>query len=173
MPALRISVFDSKYLQAAVLAIRSANTGLQAEIRKYTKAELAPAWAEQMHENASTRLEAYALADTARVSVSNQTVRLSAGTVNAGLSGGLDVKKNYAPIEFGADQKSVSTFTSTSANGRKFKVTRHNHRQFAAPRRNGYLFYPTVASLVPRFASLWVQTAMRTIGDAIDGRKKP
>jgi len=168
MAGLRISVFNSKELQAAVLSIRAAVPEVQAEIRRYTRAELLPAWSEELHANAATQLEAFALADTARVTVSNNTVRLSAGSVNAHLSGGLDVRKDYAPIEFGADRSSVSTFTSTSRRGRKFSVKRHNHRQFAAPRRKGYLFYPTAASLIPRFASLWVQTVMRTIGDAID-----
>ncbi len=164
----RISIFDSTYIQAAVLAVRAANKELQAEIRKYTKAEITPDWQEVMLGHAETRQEVVGLAETARVAVSNQNVRISTATVNASFAGGLDVKTSGTAIEFGAKQDKTSTFTQRSRKGREYTRTSHTHRQFRPFNKTGYVFYPSIASVIPRYASLWVQTCMRTIGDALD-----
>jgi hypothetical protein len=168
----RISIFDSTYVQAAVLAVRAANKELQAEIRKHTDAEITPDWQEVMLGHASTSAEVIGLAQTARVAVSNQTVRISSATVNAKFSGGLDVKTEGAALEFGADRNVESTFTQRSRRGKPYKRTSRTRRQLRPVNSKGYVFYPSVASVIPRYASLWVQTCMKTIGDALDSAGK-
>jgi hypothetical protein len=109
---------------------------------------------------------------TARVAASNQNVRLSAATVGRPLAGGLDPKREARAVEFGASKDHRATYTATSTRGRRFTVTnRHTARQL--PRRNpkGHTFYPAVAQIVPRIASLWVQTVVRTLAEAFEGKQ--
>lgn len=168
--ALRISVFESKPLQATLLAVRAANKDVQAEIRKYTKAEMVPDWKTGLAQRAQTDLERSVLVSTAGVTVSNQNVTLTSATKGRKLSGGLDPKTDFAPVEFGADPSKRATYDVHGRNGKAHQVTRHTQRQFAPNRRSGYVVYPTAAVIIPRFASLWVQTCIRTIMDAVDGK---
>lgn len=166
-----ICTFDSKELQATVLAVRAANKTVEAQIRHYTQTEMVPDWKMGLAQRAQTDMETRVLVDTARVTVSNQNVLLQSATVRGPkFSGGLDPRTDYAPFEFGADRGTKATFYRTSKRGKKSAVTRHNHLQFAPTARGGYVVYPTAKAMVPHFASMWVQTAMRTIMDAVDGK---
>lgn len=165
---LRISVFDSKILQATILAIRAANKDLQGEIRRFTKSELAPEWQAGLASRASTALESRVLVDTARVTVSNQNITLKSASVGKSLSGGLQPKLDYAPVAFGADPAKVAAYETHSKRGKPYRVTRHTQRQFKPAIKSGYVVYPTAANIIPRLASLWVQTAIRTIMDGVD-----
>lgn len=180
--ALRISIWDSEELQATVLAIRAANKELRGEIRTYTRGEIAGDWNHDLAEHADTRLEHRVLVDSARVTVSDQNVTLSAGGVGGRLGGAGSAKPAdiASAVEFGADQGHTTTYVvakRATGRGRKRRPgstytvkNRHTHRQFLQPNRKGYVVYPTAASEIPRYASLWVQTAIRTIMDAVDGK---
>jgi hypothetical protein len=49
-------------------------------------------------------------------------------------------------------------------------VTRNTHAQFRGPRRKGYVFYPAAQEMIPRLASLWVQTVVKMTGDMFRGK---
>jgi len=167
---LRIDINSSRELQATVLAIRQSERTIQAEIRKQTRGSILPEWQKGIREHASTRLEHRVLADTARVTVSNQNVTLKAGGLQRKLSGGGRAVELYAPTEFGTDREHRSTYSATSRQGRRYDVTRRTRRQFRPLNRRGYAVYPTAADLIPRFASLWVQTTVRTMHEIFERR---
>lgn len=171
---LRISVFDSKELQATILGIRAANKTVRAEIRRFTQAEVSPDWKTALAEHAETTLEHRVLADTSRVKVSDQNVTLSAATVGRPLSGKGSAKPAdiARAVEFGANRNGTTTYSRRTRKGKTATVhNRHTRHQFRAQNRQGYVVYPSAAQMIPRYASLWVQTCIRTIMDAVDGGK--
>lgn len=164
---LKISANTSREVRATVQGLRRVPRDLAANIRKFTKSELAPEWQRLLADRAGTAGQRRVLVDTARVAVSDQNVTLKSATVGRSLSGGLNPKDSYAGFEFGANDV-TQTYTATSRRGRSFRVTRHTRRQLPRRSRTGWVVFPTAAAIIPRFASLWVQTTYRTIYDALE-----
>jgi hypothetical protein len=158
----RIDAKASREFQAILFAIKSTDRDVRAAIRKHTKAISTKEWQQAMREQASTRLESRVLAATARVAVSDQNIRLSAATVGRPLSGGLKPSDDYAGVEFGAGPRRTS-YQSTSRRGNRYTATRNTRAQLRPRNRKGYVFFPAVVRMVPRIASLWAQTVVRTL----------
>lgn len=167
---LGIDIYESRELQAAVLGLRRASKDMQSQVRKQTREKLLPEWQKGLAERAETRLEHRVLVDTGRVKMSNQNVRLSSATVGRKLSGGLDIKTQYAAVAFGVDRAKTTTYEGRSRKGKTYRATRHTRAQLRPRRRNGYVAYPAAKALIPRFASLWVQTVVRSFYDGIEGK---
>ena len=168
---LRIDAHSSRELQAILLAVRRAPKEIQAQIRKQSKAIAQPEWQKSMAEHARTRLEHMVLVRTARVSVSNQNIRLSSASIGKSLAGGLKPSQSYAAVEFGADRSSTRTYEATSRKGRRYTVHQRRTTAQLRPRNvNGFVFYPAVAQMIPRIASLWAQTTVRTFAEALEGK---
>lgn len=165
-----ISVFSSPELQATLLALRGFDRDLQKEIRQQTKAVAAPVWTKAVRENANTRLEQRVLADTARVQVSNQNVTLRSAAIGRALTGGLKPSDNWAGVEFGADRSKVRSYTQRSRNGKSYTVRRHVSAQLRPRNRTGHAVMPAAAETIPRLASLWVQTTLKTFYLALERR---
>lgn len=169
MGSLRISVFASRELQALVARLKETDRETRKAIRQVTKAEATPIWAESVASNVTTRLESVVLGNTARVRVSDQNVTLSSATVGRRLRGGLNPKTDAKALEFGAlDREQTSTYKATRG-GKTFTVTRHARRQLRQRNRQGYVVYAAAAEAIPRLASLWAQTAVRTLHELIEG----
>lgn len=145
---LRIDAKSSRELQAIILAIKRAPREVQTQIRKQTKAIGQAEWQAAMAKQATTLLEQRVLVSTARLSASNQNIRLSSATVGRPLSGGLSPKTSWGGVEFGSAR----------------------YHQFRPRNRKGYVFYPAVARIVPRIAALWAQTTARVFGEALEGK---
>jgi hypothetical protein len=167
---LRIDVRDVRQLQAVILATRQAEPAVNRDIRRYTKEAIVPEFLEALAGHSSTRLEARALVQTARATVSNQNITLSAGKVGKPLSGGLNPKTDLHAVEFGGDRKSLTTYRAHSKKGKSYLVTRHTRAQLRPRKRSGYVFFPTVADIVPRIASLWTQIAVRQFMSRLEGK---
>lgn len=161
---MRIDVRGSAELRDVVLAINQSDREIQRAIRTFTKAEITRPWLEAISDQASTPLERRVIANTATVAVSNQNIRIQSAAKGRKLSGGLQPKTDYAPVEFGAAPRK-QTYTRKG-----HKVKRNTTAQFRRPNRNGYVFYPAASRMIPRLASLWVQTVVKTYGDIFDGK---
>lgn len=168
---MRLDVLKSRELLATIYAIRSLDRTIQKMIRQETKRIAAPEWKKALAERADTRLEHRVLVDTAVVSVSNQNVRAQSANKGRALSGGFNPKTEYSAVEWGADDD-TQVYDRRSRNGGQHKVRRHTARQLKRRNRNGYVFGPTVQEMVPRLARLWVQTTVRTIAEAINGKQE-
>ncbi|GAB3118416.1 hypothetical protein [Glaciibacter psychrotolerans] len=166
----RISVFNSKELQGVILLMKGLDRELAKQIRQVTKAMIEPEWKEAIASRASTPLEQRVLAATARVAVSDQNVTLKSAHIGKSLSGGLKPSEIVGGAEFGADQSKKTTYTATSSKGKKFKVTRRTQSQLRPRNKAGYVVMPAVANIIPRLASLWVQTTVRTFYELIEKR---
>lgn len=169
----RIDAKVSPEYRAVIFAMKTLPTELRRQVRQHVKKIGQPEFTQVMREHAQTRLEHRALADTARLSSSDQNVRLSSATVGRSLAGGLTPKEQYHAVEFGADRNKRTSFTQTSRKGHRYQVrNKHTAAQLRPRRRNGYVFFPAAAAIIPAIASLFAQTVVRTVGDALDGGER-
>ncbi|WP_248242978.1 hypothetical protein [Microbacterium kunmingense] len=99
---------------------------------------------------------------TASVGVSSRNVTLRAGGLT--FKGGRSADRITGALEFGGGADKV--ITSRSRKGKAYR--RRLGPAFGPPYRNGRVVYPAARDSIPRFASLWVQTARRTIHEAIE-----
>lgn len=166
---MRISVFESRELQATLIALNGFDRTLQAQVRKATKSIGQDQWKDAVRGHTSTRLEVRTLADTARMTVSNQNVTLKSAAVGRPLSkGGARPSDIVHAVEFGAGP-SRTAITATSRKGRRYSYTRAANRQFRPSNRTGYAVYPAASMMIPRFAALWTQTVVRTFYETFEG----
>lgn len=168
---VRLDVLKSRELLATIYALRAIDKTLATQIRRHVKAIGQPEWSKALAERADSKLEHRVLVDTAVLSVSNQNVRLQSASKGRALKGGLQPKTQYAPVEYGAAAKKV-TYQRRSQKGKTHSVTRNTRAPFKAPRRGGHVFGPASKSMVPRFASLFVQTTVKTIANALEGKQE-
>ena len=141
--------------------MRGLDAEVREQIRKQTKLVAEPVWQEEVRAQVTDRMQTRVLSDSARVSTSDQNVMLRSGGV--GKTGNTPNSVLAAGVEFGADRNSTST-----VRGNNGTYKRHARRQFKLPRRRGYVVYPAARNIIPRLASLWVQTTVRTIHEALE-----
>jgi hypothetical protein len=162
---VRIDVRGSAELRDVILAINQSDREIQRAIRTFTKAALVRPWLESINKRATTTVERRVLAATATVAVSNQNIRITSAAKGRPLSEGLQPKRDYGPVEFGMAPRKVTY----SRKGHR--VTRTVGTQFGRPNRRGNAFYPAAREMIPRLASLWVQTVVKVYADAFEGKK--
>ena len=143
---MRISVFNSKELQGTILLLKGVPRDVAAEIRRQSKSVIAPVWKEAVRGETRTSLQVQVLADTARVSVSDQNVVLSAATVGKALAGGGKPAELAPGAEFGST----------------------TYKQFGTRASKGKVVMVAAAKTIPRIASLWVQTTIRTFYEIME-----
>lgn len=147
-----VSVRQSAHLRATVLALKAAPKEIRGDVRRETRAVAAPQWKAELTRMARWEQQSRMLANTARITVSDQSVRVrSAGSKRKVLSGGA------TPYEEGK--------------GWEFGSSKTRGRQMPAPRRRGYVFYPTLARMAPRIIALWVETAVRVVHNSLEGKR--
>lgn len=149
---LRVSAKSSAEIRSTIRAIRTLDRDLRRELRGRVRKLATQDWKQAMANEASTELEHRVLVNTARVSVSDQNVRVrSAGSSRPAASGGIVPREHGRGVEFGSSRT----------------------RSLRARRRQGYVFFPAAAEMVPQLLALWVQTTVRTIAEALEaGGKK-
>lgn len=168
---LRLDVYSSRELQAAIIAMRQTDKAILTNIRKYTRGVIVPEFQKSMAQHAHTNLEHRVLVRNARATVSNQNITLRAGKVGKQLSGGLMPSRDAHAVEFGGNREKQTSYSARSRKGKSFQVTRRTQAQLRPRNRKGYVFYPTAAEMIPRIASLWVQTIVRTIAEGLEGKR--
>lgn len=162
----RISVLVSNELQTLLFAIREMPKDVAAQIRKHTThivGRNGGIWQEAVRSYVVDRMQTRVLSDTARASVSDSNVLLRSGGIGKMQNGTPKSKLAYA-VEFGADPRFTRTVTSST--GKTYK--RRTKAQFNLPRGRGYVVYPAARQVIPRIASLWAQTAVRTIHENLE-----
>ena len=166
-----ISVRDVDELRAVVLAMRLVQRDVKNAINRETRRVLAPVWTATVQANATRPMDTKVLAAGVRVKAGNPPVLQAAqSTRPIGASKRLRPAEQWAAFEFGANREAVTTYQRRSPNGGTHKVTRHTKRQLPPRIRKGRVIYPAAAEVIPRAASLWVQTVVRMIHEAAEGR---
>jgi len=151
--------------------MRGLDTELAGQINKANKAVIQPVWQEAVNANVTDRFQARVLGQTTATAVSRRNVTLKSAGKGKALSGGKTPPDLYHLAEFGSDRELTQSYTATSSKGKRYAVNnRHVYRQFKARKPKGYVVYPAIAAVIPRVASLWVQTTMRTFYELLEKR---
>ncbi|KAF0258771.1 hypothetical protein DOU02_06720 [Clavibacter michiganensis subsp. michiganensis] len=164
-----ISAADSREIQAVVLALKQMEPTIRKEIYARTRSAIVPAWTEALATKASTSLEQRVLVAGARIQVSPERLRLTVGSSNKRMSGGATTSQLAAAVEFGTNVRKAK-ITARSKNGKTYTYEKTINRQLKMRRRGGYVAYPSAAEVAPRFVALYVQTVVRTLHEAYEGR---
>lgn len=160
----RISLLVSKDLQTLVHAANSLEPEVAAQLRAHTRANVEPIWKSELAQRTGSRFQNRVLVDTARVSVTNTQVTVKAAAVGKVGRGKTPADRLKGMAEFG-----VSPNKKIRQRSRKGKVyERRIGNGFPLPRRKGHVFFPAVADSAPRLASLWMQTAVRTVAETFE-----
>lgn len=143
-------------------AMRTLDADVKREIGSRTKGPAADMWRDELNEHVESRLQG-AVARSGAVGVTQQNVTLRAGGVGA-LSSGTPVSAITKATEFG--MRADRPVRTRSRKGKTY--TRRAGGAFGPPRRGGYTAYPAAGQVIARIASLWVQTAHRTIHELVE-----
>lgn len=157
-------------LRAAVLALKIMPRQLRNDLNKEVRQLGNALWRPIVESNAQTEQDRLILAKGARVKPGNPLV-LSAASSKRPLSGGLIPNEDAGAFEFGPAMREKTT-TYDRRNARSsgtHAVTRRTRRQL--PRRSkGRVVYESAAEIMPRITSMWVQTIVRAIYNAHEGK---
>ena len=171
----RVDVLKSRELQAAILGLRNADKETRKHVRATTRQKLEPEFTKVMAEHSAMspqpKLSNAVLVRTARIAASDQNVKMKAAASTKRLSGGLVPNVNGKVVEMGARNPVPTKYYRKSKNGGRHVVKRNAMNQLPPYRKGGHVFFPTTKELIPRFAALWTQTAIRSVREAFDKRK--
>jgi len=156
-----ISLLIDSPLRDLARSMRAVGPEVRKQISSATKSAAEPIWTSETAQRGNSMLQQKLLVSTARVGVTNANVLLrSGGRTFPGKSG--DRVTGAAEFGGGADKK----IRSRSRSGKYY--TRRLGPVFGPRYRKGSVVYPAASDSIPRFASLWVSTARRTIHEAIE-----
>lgn len=162
-------------LLAAILALKGMDRTLRKEVYAATRTELVPAWREVLNLNVRTDLERRVLiAGGARVDAHPEGVRMRAATSTRAMKGGGGASPALIghAVEWGATPRVAKIDARRRDTGKSYTYSRKINTQLPLRRRSGGPAMDTVAEMAPRWVSLWVQTIIRTMLDAVEGKAK-
>lgn len=165
---LRLSVGDApRELRAAVLAARAARRDIRNDLNRRVRT-FKPIWADAITSNSGSDPRDALLSAGARIAPGNPPRLVTASTKKK--VGRLIAVENWAGIEYGANHALTTRYDRTSTKGTRHAVTRHVRTGLPRRRRKGRVIEPAVTQILPRIASLWAQTVVRTYLDALEGK---
>lgn len=165
-----IAAKDVVEVRGAVLALKAVDRDIRNAINRETRAVLNPIWRDELAGKVAglPRVDQLVLGQ-GRVKAGNP-IKLTAATRTRPLSGGLVPNLKAKGFEFGTDNRDA-TRTYARRNRRNpgtHQVTRRVLRHLPARAPSGRAIWPAASEVVPRLTSLWVQTIVKTIYDAIE-----
>jgi len=161
MSAGSISLLVDSPLRTLATVMRDVPTETKRQISAATKSAAKPIWFEETRARAGTRVQQRVLVDSADVSATARNVTLKSGGKGS-LSTGTKATVLAGAAEFGMNPG--KPIKSRSKKGKAYTRTAGN--AFGPNRRKGYVVYPAAFDSIPRFASLWIQTAHRALYEA-------
>lgn len=163
-----LSARGSRELRAAGFALKLVERDVRNSINRSMRSTMNQVWRGAVAERARTPLDRRVLNTGVRVAPGNPPTLYAAGSTRP-LPGGLVPATQFYAVEFGADRDNFTTYERRSPKGGTHTVhNRRTSRQLPARRRQGRVVYPAAAELAPRLASLYVQTIVRGIYEAVE-----
>lgn len=159
----RISLLVDSPLRDLAIVYRNAPADARKHINRETKAAAQPIWKQETAERASTRIQQRVLVDSAKVGVTNRNVFLRSGGTGK-LRNGTPVIALATSAEFGRPHS--APIKSRSKNGKPY--TRATGSLFGPRERRGRVVFPAASDSISRFASLWIQTTIRSLHEAAE-----
>jgi hypothetical protein len=168
-----LSVGDTRELQAAVLALKSADRELRGNINRATVEVGNAIWRPTVEAHATRHMDARVLAVGARVKGGNPPVAMAANSTRpVGKTKRLIPATMWQGFEFGADRESYSRYQRVNrTTGGTHTVERRTMRGLPPRYRKGRVVFPAFADVAPRMVSLWVQLIIKAYNDAAEGKR--
>lgn len=162
---------DGKGLNKAERVFRQLPKELKSDIRRVQRAESLPIWREEVN----SRKDITPIAS--RVYKSGITVRTGANLVLEAKGSSKKIGSRGIPqnalmgaAEFGSKPNNYTKYYRQAPNGQRHTITRRTRRGLPQHRRDGYVVIPASKAAVSRIQSLTIQTVVRKIHDAAEGR---
>jgi hypothetical protein len=167
-----LSVKGNDELRATALGLKLIERSVRNAVNRATRAELKPIWRSELESHkAGTRSLTTRLLAGDRVSPGNPpTVYAATSRRGIGKRKALSPAEDYNLAEFGGHDTLYRTYERRSRNGGTHSVTRRTNTGLPPYIRKGRVVYPAAAEAAPRLASLWVQTFVRTVYEAAEGK---
>ena len=159
----RISLLIDSPLRDLALVYRAIPADVRKHINRETRTEAQPIWKQETAERATTRIQQRVLVDSAKVGVTNRNVFLRSGGTGR-LRSGTPVVALASAAEFG--RPAPTPIKSRSKNGKPY--TRTTGAAFGIRQNKGNVVHPAASASIPRFASLWIQTTLRSLHEAAE-----
>lgn len=170
MARIMPSVFASRELQAVVVSVKALPRDVRRDLSRRTRETMNPVWRDLVSRRAVTEQDRVILAKGARIAAGNPPKAIAASSTRP-LSGGLRPADRWSSFAYGTRRPNRrATWRRRSADGTWHDVTGYPERQLPNYRRAGYVIRPAFRELAPRLISLWVQSLMRAVYDAIERR---
>lgn len=167
---IRPSALTNDTLRAVSLALKLMPRGLRSKLNKESRSMGNAIWRPIVDSHARSLLDRRVLAKGARVKPGNP-MTLTAATSKRKLSGGLIPDESGRAFEFGTwDRDRVTGYDRKSKRGGSHTVKRHTTRQMPKGARTGRVIYQAAAEIAPRITAHWVQTIVRNIYNAHEGK---
>lgn len=173
---LSIDARSSREIQAVLLAMKQTERTLAAVIRAQSKVMILPEWQKAVSSRIRGRVETKVLGASTRVAVSDSNVILRAGVGARRLSGGWNSSTPgtggpslVKATEFGGNRSYARNVQTTSNKGKRYTAKRHTQRQLTQFRKQGPV-YDSASNIIPRVASLWIQTTVKALHMALEGK---
>ncbi|NNC10341.1 hypothetical protein HII28_00380 [Planctomonas sp. JC2975] len=168
---LSVSTKTSEALDATVKGLQLLDKNVQTQIRQETKLLGQEEWTGLVARHlAGDSLQSTVLGETSKLQFSNQNVMLQSGASTRRMTGGATPAELARQEEFGANRNRLTAYRRRTRKGKTQQIIRHTTHPLMPIRRNGWTVYPAAAEFIPRIASLWVQTFMRTVYEAFEGK---
>lgn len=165
-------IWESKELQAAILALKIVDRDLRKEILKRTRELILKDWTQAVGDEISTAGgDIYATRLTmrnTRVKVGTQGFTLQAATRGTkATSGGLISSKHYYLAEFGADKKVVPV--QGRRGNTRYEYKRTVNTGFQRRVKNGRYAFQASGKIMTRTIALYTQTCIQMVYKAFEG----
>ncbi len=167
---MRVRVDGVRDAVAASYALRRVDTELRREMTRNIRSVVNPMWQGAVRERGRTRTDQAVLTKGARVNAGARPTLVAASSRRT-LRGGLVPRDEWQAFEFGATSDATTTYRRRSQRGNYHDVTRHTRRQLPPRYAGGRVLYKAVGAIGARVFSLWAQTAIRNVFDALEGRR--
>lgn len=160
-----VNVSGVREARLATTALRAVEPAVRRTVTAQVRTVVNPIWRESVEAHGSTRMDVVVLRAGARVAAGARPA-LSSATSRRLLRGGLMPAESWRAFEFGARRNVRETYRGRRGSTR-FDVTRRTRRQLPPVTKGGRVLYPAVTDALPRVASLWAQTAIFHVFEAL------
>jgi hypothetical protein len=164
-----ISVYDSREIQAVILALKVAGKDLRKEIYKRTRDQVLPEWREaiatEIGQGPNASLGARLVLKNTRVKMGQQEINLEAATRGTRTtSGGLIPSTHYFMAEFGANPRIANI--SGRRGGTTYNYKRKINTWSTGKVKNGRYAFKAAGDMGYRAVALWVASTVQIFTEA-------
>ena len=164
-----LRVGDDSRLDAVIYGLKLVPRDVRNRVSRETRSTLKPIWQQEIQSRLAGRDSFTArMIGKGLVTGGNPPVMRAATSRRPLRPGGVVPDEQGYLAEFGGRSTLYSKYRRRSKNGGRHDVTRRTMLGLPQTIARGRVVYPAAAETAPRMASLWVQTFVRAVYDALE-----